>query len=186
MEVARVERQLRQQSLALTPPGCSAWFRAHQPWCPPCPERVLRAPWWPKRPGASLQPGGGLAVPDASGGRANGSWRRQGAPAGGEQVGWERLAVGETWQGWDDTQCGARQTWERLLRVTCLGRISKRRNWRACVRTREESLGTVSEDGYDSFRAGNRRQRSQDPRLLKETRVFRVWEKGLRCCSEIL
>lgn len=32
--------------------------------------------------------------PDASGGRGNGSWRRRGTPAGGEQVGWERLSVG--------------------------------------------------------------------------------------------
>lgn len=46
--------------------------------------------------------------------------------------GWQSGLLGarehrETWQGRDDTQCGARQTVELLLQVTCLGRISKRR-----------------------------------------------------------
>ncbi|XP_052585802.1 run domain Beclin-1-interacting and cysteine-rich domain-containing protein-like [Peromyscus californicus insignis] len=38
-----LEPQLKQQSLALTPPGCSAGFRAHQPWCLPCPEGATGA-----------------------------------------------------------------------------------------------------------------------------------------------
>lgn len=44
-------------------------------------------------------------------------------------MGWERLAVGaagcaeaQTWQGWDDTQCGARQTVELLLQVNLFGK----------------------------------------------------------------
>lgn len=45
----------------------------------------------------------------------------------------------EAWQGWDDTQCGARQSVELLLQVTCLGRISKRR-------------GVYKDEGGDEFR----------------------------------
>lgn len=50
----------------------------------------------------------------------------------------------ETWQGRDDTQCGARQTIELLLQVTCLGRISKRRDWQ----------GVYKDEGGDEFKDG--------------------------------
>lgn len=82
--------------------------------------RVLRVPWRSKRPGASLRPGDGLTVRM----RPEGAGMDLGGCSGEERLreesrwagsGWQSRPLRarehtETWQGWDDTQCGARQS----------------------------------------------------------------------------
>lgn len=45
----------------------------------------------------------------------------------------------EAWQ--DREKCGVRQTGGGLLRWTCLGRISERRDWQGVDRTRRPAEG---------------------------------------------
>lgn len=63
--------------------------RAQPPWVPPWLLGGSETPEGQSGRDASFQRGGDVAAPDAARARGNGAGRLRGAPAGGEQVGWE-------------------------------------------------------------------------------------------------